>query len=408
MKTIFYVGRSYPHASTLSKLKRTGYSLGILHDKTRPLKNETLFDYILEFDFSSEAAFEENLLHADLPHIDGLLCVYENYIVFKAIAAAVLSLPSLSIDAARACTDKYLMRSRFLNYDPKLTPEFTFVESTEQLLEFAATTGYPLIMKPTNLVKSLLVTRCNNETELLRAYKTTIAQIDSLYQKQQVTNRTPGVIVERFVVGSMCSVAAFVDNKGIPHFCDGIVELVTAQDIGYDDSFLYSRKIATDYQSDLQSQLFAVASDGIAALGMQSSPAHIEIIFNDHETKLVEIGARTGGYRPFLYEESYGIDMIEQEARIATRQQPELSENFVRYAAMYELFPHKKSTFVALRNAKDPKSYRYFHQTAQPGDTIGRAEDGYRAVAIIGIADTDKDSFVSACNDIEKIDVVTQ
>jgi len=408
VKTIFYVGKPYLHRDALLRLKSAGYTLGILHDISLVLKNKDIFDHIIELDYSSERSFKKSLEEAaDVPKIDGLLCPYENYIVFKAIAAETLSLPSLSIDSARACTDKYLMRSRFLRYNTAITPEFTFVDSEQQLLDFAERVGYPLILKPTNLVKSLLVTKCSTKDELLLAYKNTLEQINDIYIKLHVTNRAPGLILEKFIEGRMCSVAAFVDQDGTPHFCDGIVDLVTAQDIGYDDNFLYARKLLNDFDPVLKAKIFKVAREGIAALDMRSSPAHVEIIYNDAEVQLVEIGARTGGYRPFLYMQSYGIDMLEQEARNAVGDQPRMNGVFKNYAALYELFPRSRSTFLKLENLQPKTSYAYLHEVAHPGDEVGCAKDGYKSLAIIGIADPDIASFTARSNAIEDIQVVT-
>lgn len=372
------------------------------------MKNEEVFEYVITLDFSSEDNFKKTLSETrDLPNIDGLLCSYENYIVFKSLAADILSLPALSVEAARACTDKYDMRTRFMQYNPGITPEFIFIDSRDRLLEFAHTAGYPLILKPTNLVKSLLVSKCNNEEELLDAYTKTLAQIDEVYRKLHITNRNPGIILEQFITGRMCSVAGFVDKNGVLHFSDGIAKLTTAQEIGFDDNFLYARKLRNNFDPELKTKIFQVAQDGVMALSMRSSPAHIEIIYNETEVKLVEIGARIGGYRPFLYKASYGIDLLEQELNTAIDAPIDMSGHFRSYSALYELFPRQTSTFVNLANVGPEGAYDYFHQVARPGDNVGRAKDGYKSPAIIGITNSDLEVFEQRCRDIERIEVVT-
>lgn len=408
MKTLFYVGMSCPHKDDLIRLQSLGYKLGLLHDPLRPLKHKDIFDYIIDLDFSSEQNFRADISKINnLPQIDGLLCSYEKYIVYKAIAAEILSLPSLSINAARACTDKYSMRTQFLAHNPGITPEFTFVDSQKQLLNFAETVGYPLMLKPTNFVKSLLVSKCSSKEELLEAYEKTLTQIDDTYKKFNVTDREPRLILERFVKGHLCSVAAFIDEQGTPHFCEGIAELVAAQEIGFDDNFLYARKLQNNFDPDLKRRILEVARDGVIALSMHSSPAHIEIIYNDSEIKIVEIGARIGGYRPFLYGQSYGIDLIEQEAKIAVGEKPNLDGTFKKYSALYELFPSTISKFVKLDNIKSSDDYTYLHEVAKPGDVVGPAKDGYKSLAIIGASASDYASFTSQCQDIENIQVIT-
>jgi hypothetical protein len=408
MKIVFYVGKAYPHRANLERIKAAGYQLGIFRDPNATLKHEDMYDYIFPLDFSSEDNFVQSLSNVtDLPVIDGLLCSYENYIVFKSLAADILSVPSLSLESAQASTDKYAMRQKFLDYDPAITPRFSLVESEESLLTFARAAHYPLIMKPTNLVKSLLVSKCNDETELLSAYRDTMQRIDDVYRQVGVTNRTPAIIVEEFIEGTMCSVAGFTDSTGEVYLCDGIVQLTTAQEIGFNDNFLYARTLSNTMPEELKTRIHEVAEKGIKALGMTGSPAHIEIIYNDDEVKLVEIGARIGGYRPFLYEQSYGIHLLDQELAIAVGEQPKITGEMVRSSAMYELFPHTESTFVRLDGIKDPSAYTYFHQVATPGKRIGPAKNGYKAAAIIGISDENLDLFKSRTSEIDTIKVVT-
>lgn len=408
MKIVFYVGKAYPHRANLERIQAAGCRLGLFHDENTTIKNKDLFDYILPLDFSSEEAFVASLRSTpDLPVIDGLLCSYENYIVFKSLAAEVLSLPSLSPESARASTDKYVMRQRFLDFDSSITPRFALVDSKASLLAFSRSANYPLIMKPTNLVKSLLVSKCNDETELLSAYEDTMLRIADVYKQVGMTNREPAIIVEEFITGTMCSVAGFTDAAGEVYLCDGIVQLTTAQQIGFNDNFLYARTLANDLPADTKASILAVAKKGIQALGMTSSPAHVEIIYNDSEVKLVEIGARIGGYRPFLYEQSYGIHLLDQELAIALGERPDVSGDMARASAMYELFPERESTFVRLDGAKDPSAYTYFHLVATPGKKVGPAKNGYKAAAIIGIADENRESFAARVNEIDAIKVVT-
>lgn len=409
MKTLYFVGRSYPHQYILDNLKAMGYALSIFADPAYPVKNAEVFSNVIELNFSSPDNFSTSL--KGIPEglqIDGLLCLYENYIMYKVLLAEKFGLPSLNRDSAKACTDKYIMRSLFQKYAPAITPEYTQVESEDELLHFADTYGYPLVLKPAGLVKSLLVSTCYSRDELLHTYRDTVANITAIYQRQRVTDRKPRIVLERFIEGKMCSVAAFIDQNGTPHFCDGIVELTRATDIGYDDNFLYCRKLTNHINPELKSLLFQTATDGIKALGMTSSPAHVEIIYKGDTAKIVEIGARIGGYRPFMYEQSFGINMFEQEAKIAMGETPIFGNTFDKYSAIYELFPRHEGSFDAIRQFTGEDLFAYFHQVAKKGDTVGRAKNGFRAAAIIGIAERQYDAYVQKCQEIEAMEVTLQ
>lgn len=408
MKTIIYIGRPFLHASALLRLKANGYRIGLFHDTRHTVNEPSVFDFIIDITFDSLAKFRDELSQIkDLPRIDGFVCTYEKYILFKAAAGEVLSVPTISMQSAIVCTDKYQMREAFLARTPSLTPQFIHVGSKEQLFEFAEKTGFPLILKPTNLTKSLLIHTCHSLPELERAYDTMREQLEPLYKKLRISDQKPGIIAEEFIIGKMCSVAAFVDSSGRPHLLEGIAELSTAEEAGFNDNFLYSRKLQEGINGELKQKILHAAIEGIRALSMSSSPAHVEIIYNETEVKIVEIGARIGGFRPFMYEQSYGIDMLEQEARSATGEPIEVSAPFIKHSAMYELFPSVPGEFVSLTN-ESPELYAYSSRRAQRGDAVGRSKDGFRAAAIIGVVDDNKRSFDDKCQRIEQIKVVVK
>jgi hypothetical protein len=408
MKCLYYVGRSYPHPEALEALESQGYKFGVFRDKSHPGTANPAVGDIVDLDFSSRNNFVDSLKAARIPSIDGLLCTYENYITYKSILAEFLNVPAMPLEAAEKCTDKYLMRSAFLKQNPAITPRFASISGEQEALAFASEVGYPLILKPANLVKSLLISRCNNQTELVQAYRRTIAHIRDVYRQNNVYDREPQLILEQFIVGKMCSVAAFVDIHGQTHFCDGICDLVSAQSAGFDDNFLYSRKLPADFDTQLERQIFNIAEQGVKALGMQATPAHLEIIYNHDTVKLVEIGARIGGYRPMMYSISYGIDMLEQEIKVALGETPNTSGKFQNFSAVYEIFPNQVGIFKGLANAGPSDSYYYYNLVAKPGDMVGPSQNGYKAPLRIAVVDSDLAKFQQQCASAEAIRILTK
>ena len=401
---IYYVGKPNPHKKPLDTIRSLGYHVGLFHDKNIPLKNAELFDNIVSVDFSSEAALKESLAGISLK-IEGLLCTYENYVVAKAWLGEHYNVHTISVDSAKKCTDKNLMRQAFMDADRAITPNFGLVQTKKELLELSSKLTYPLIIKPTNLVKSLLIIRCDNEQELIENFAYAQSTIVALYEKYQVYDRKPQLIVEEYIIGKTCSVAAFVDAGGAPHFCKGIAALTNAHDIGIADNYIYARHLPGQFDEALEKEFFKVAAQGIKALGMRSSPAHVELIYNDDGVKLIEIGARIGGYRPQMYQYSYGIDLIEQEIILSLSQKPNLEGEFQAYSGVYELFPEKKGIFGGLEGMNDLSLYDYFSPKARIGQEVGLAKDGYKTCAIILVTDKSEQRFQSKCRSIDSIKV---
>jgi len=389
---LYIVGQSDPQSASAAAIKAAGYKVGILKDPLVELKNPELFDRIEIVDFATIDSEIDRLQTLDL-RMKGLLCTYENYIVAKAKIGARFDVPAQSLDSAQLSTDKSLMRHAFLAADRSISPDYTTVDTLDEAIAFANAHSYPLIIKPTNLVKSLLVLKCDDEEQLIERFTYAANTIGELYEKYNIYDRLPQLIIEEFIIGEQFSVAAFVDHEGTPHFCDGIVSLKNAQDIHVDDNYLYSRTLPVQLSDELSAEMFRVSDAGVRALAMRSVPAHIELMAGPSGVKIIEIGARIGGYRPRMYDYSYGIDMLQQEVKLALGETPNLTGTFTTYTAVYELFPESEGSFEEITGNLDPALFAYFRITATPGKHVGPAKNGFKASAIIIITQTDPVAF---------------
>jgi biotin carboxylase len=405
-KFIYLVGKPYPQSASVNRIRELGYSVGIFLDTNVQLKHPDLYDRVILLDFSSYKDIPRQLQNIKDLRVDGLICIYENYVLAKSVLGNMFNLPVPSIESAQLCTDKYLMRQAFMGVDSSITPRYELIRSESGLLNFAKKFSYPLIMKPTGLVKSLLVLRSDNEVELLNNYAFAKANIKKLYNTYHVYDRKPEIIIEEYVSGKSCSMAAFIDQSEKIHFCEGIASLTTAKEIGVADNYLYARQLPGIFSKILEAQLTEVAIKGIKALGMKSTPAHVELMYSADGVKIIEIGARLGGYRSRMYQYCYGVDLIEQEVHLALGQHLELRGSFANYCGTYELFPEKEGKFISLQGLVDPESYAYFSIKAKPGQLIGPAKNGYKAAAIIITTAPDKDTFLKRCHGIDSLKVM--
>lgn len=392
MSHILIVGQKF--SSLVTYIETHGHTYTFLQDILKTKFPNKRFKHRVVADFSSR----ENLLATVdtlSESIDAVITTYENYILPTAWIAEHLELPGLPVVTAEACTDKFLMRSLFDKAPEKISPSFATVESETDVREFAATHTFPLILKPANLAKSLLVTKNNDLDELIVNYRHSVELLQTIYKKY-APNRTPKLLIEEFLEGSIHSVDAFVDNAGEPHVLEQVVDYQTGYDIGYDDNFHYSRLLPSQLNEAEQTALRHCAAVGIRALGMKSSPAHVEVIMTESGPRIVEIGARNGGYRERMHSLANGIDITGAALALALGDTPNTTATRNDHCAVLELFPRQAGTFTGISHIEALRtlpSLNYLSVKAKEGDFVGKAADGYKMCAVVILHNTDNVQF---------------
>lgn len=393
---ILLVGKAFSEIKQY--LISNGHYYTLLQDRAATKYPQRHFKHRLVCDFSSEETILQavDTINIQAP-INGILTTYENYILSAARIARHLGLPGLNEQAALACTDKELMRSLFMQAPEKISPDFQVVTSRDDLVTFASSHSFPLILKPANLAKSLLVTKSHNLEELLHNYDHATELLATTYQKY-APNRTPKLIVEEFLEGPIFSVDAFVDKNGEPHVLENVVDYQTGYDIGFEDNFHYSRILPSRLpQSDIDA-IRHVAAIGCRALGMTSSPAHVEIILTHDGPRIVEIGARNGGYRERMHRLANDIDLTKNALALSLNRPIDISPRKNNYVGVFELFPKNPGEFQGIANEDQLRSLPslyYLSIKAEPGQYVGKAGDGYKACAIVILTHCNAEQFAN-------------
>ena len=327
--------------------------------------------------------------------VDGVITTYENYVLPASWIANYLGLPGLPEESAEACTDKSLMRERFATAAQKISPDYAEINNEDDVANFAKNHPFPLIIKPANLSKSLLVTKAHNNVELISNYRRTLKNIDSTYKKY-APGRKPKLIIEEFMEGPVFSVDAFVDAHGEPHVLDQVVDYQTGYDIGYDDNFHYSRLLPSYLSEKGQQAIREVAYLGCKALGMKGSSAHIEIILTKEGPRIVEIGARNGGYRERMYSLANGIDIFGLALDNSLGKPLDIKTTKDEPCAVLELFPKQPGIFIGI-NDQDKleklQSLQYLKIKQPVGKFIGKSSEGFKMAAIIILHNKSRDAF---------------
>ncbi len=390
MAHILIVGKSFSGLKNF--LTSHGHTYTVLQDEHATKFPNKKFRRRVVCSFQNRADYLKAVdsVQAKTP-INATITTYESYVVANAIIANHLGLPGITEEAAIACTDKEVMRSKFALSGEKVSPDFHVAESRDSLIEFAKSHKFPLILKPANLAKSLLVTKNNSLQELLENYDKACKIATATYKKY-APNSIPKFIVEEFLDGSIHSVDAFVDAAGEPHILEEVVDYVTGYDIGYDDNFHYARLLPSKLSADDIQAIRSTAKLGCQLLGMTSSPAHIEIILTRDGPRIVEIGARSGGYRERMHKIANDIDITSNTLALALSQPLDITAKKHEYVGVFELFPESPGYFTDINNQEKLKklpSLNYLSVKARPEQYVGKASDGYKMCAVVILASKD-------------------
>lgn len=341
-------------------------------------------------DFSTPASIRASL-HAlnPRPAVDAVITTgYEHFVEPAAVIADYFGVPGLSPAAARAATDKITMREKFIAYDAAITPDFAPVGDWNDIEQFLQTHALPVMLKPANLMKSLFISKNHTRAELKENYEQMLGELPAVYARLDIGE--PRILIEECLVGTMHTVAGFVDTNGTFLELDDVADCITAQDIGRSDNYLFSRHLPSTLSEEYVQALKDTARAGIAALGLTSTPIHAELMLTSDGAKIIEIGARNGGYRPRMYHYANGIDLYQATLDVAYGKLPDLAPQSHQACIVLELFAETTGSFTGLDGSRISAlpSCQYY-RTAKIGSITGRAADGYRAPVIIMLAGSD-------------------
>lgn len=308
-------------------------------------------------------------------------------------------------EALLASTHKHLMRQKFAEYAPAITPQFVRISApgTENADKVEARMAYPVIVKPTNLASSLLVQLCRSRAELERVLKKTFAHIQRIYDAEERTDR-PHVVVEEYLEGALYSIDAYITGDGTVYCCPPL-RYIPAKQLGVDDFFIYKRFLPAGLSAAEVARATAVAEQAVHAVGLTASSAHIELIRTRAGWKIIELGPRLGRFRHQMYGLAYGIDHSLNDIKVRLGLPPEISHRRKSYCAGYCIYPHtegKLRTIHGLRELETRSDIRGLKVFAEPGDPCRMAKHGGHALAEFLVIATTKAAFGQVTQHIEK------
>lgn len=422
VKNIIVYVMSIPDSGTISQVRAYESHFGgrlrimLLRDSRvstkKSYKDIPGLDFCIECDFSKPNKIAEALL----PYQEELLaitCRSEQYMRrFITVLPHVPYLRTPTTESLNWASDKYEMRKRFRLYDKKLTPKFTLVKSNtkDERNRIIKKVGFPMIVKPTNLAASRFVSICYHEEELEATLRRTFRDIKKAYElEHHLIN--PRVIAEEYMEGDMYSIDSYVDSRGRVHHCP-MVKVVTGKKIGHDDFYNYLQMTPSGLKTTTVANGEAVAEAGIHALGLRSTTAHTELLKIDDDWKIIEIGARVGGFRHILHSLSCDINHTLNDVLIRVPKKPILPKKCKGYACAMKWFTPQEGIISEMKGIKRIEQLESFHKidiNKKIGDKATFARNGGRSVFNLFLYNDDRSKLLADIRRVEKlVDVKVQ
>lgn len=360
-------------------LKERGYRIAVLRERGEQLTGREEVDYIIDYDPRDLDGLMEKV--RGLPYRNEILTIInrrEKRVRELAILNTALGRKGIGLEQAEWLTDKYLMRKRMIQHDPCVSPPFQLIEdpsSPPRPLQI----GFPLMIKPRNLFKSQLVVRCNGLPDLGINLRMVASRMDETADRHGVTLKK-GLLLEEFLPGRELSIDSFVSPTGRVYHSP-VVELMPAEDVGIEDCHVFARILPAQFDPSHVTDIERVAEEGIRALQLVNSPAHIDMVYTPMGPKLLEVGARVGGYRSEMMRLSFGIDLDEVGFSTSLGKGGTLVPKFEKGTAVLEFFPPREGILRGITGLEVVRGLESFHRLLQrmrPGEGIGLARQGYR------------------------------
>ena len=325
--------------------------------------------------------------------IDGVLTIAtDSGVVSTANVAHYLGLVGITPKSAEMATDKSLMRERFVEKGVSC-PDFGVAYSIENAQKIINRIGFPVVIKPVNNAGSLGVkkVRDSKELEVAFEYAKSVSYSGKVIVEELMEG--PEVSVETLTFKGISNVIAITDKiASLPPYC---IEM--------------GHTIPSNLPEDMQKQICHVTKKGLQALGIDNSGGHTEIKITEEGPKIVEIGARLGGWiAADMVPLATGVDMVKQTINIAMGNEPNVKQKFSRGVALR--VPNPKCGKVLNINGEDKvkkaEGIVIFEVYIKKGDIINPLRSGFDRIGrMVAIGDDRETAVQRAETAIEMVKI---
>ncbi|HTI26326.1 MAG TPA: pyridoxal-phosphate dependent enzyme [Kutzneria sp.] len=297
--------------------------------------------------------------------IGGVTTTSDFYVPFVAELTSWLGLPGNPVEAVTTCRNKALLR-RCLAAAGIAQPKFFAVGDAGQVPAAVAHVGLPCVVKPADDSGSRNVLLCRTVDEAVAHTEQVLAVLANV--RGLPTAGT--ALVEEYVDGPEFSVELFETFAG-----------VTEKSVTEGPYFVEHRHLFPAQAEELVDTVVDTARRAVAATGIRSGATHTELRLTPSGPVVVEINPRlAGGMIPELIRLATGVDLVEQQLRLAAGLPVHLTARRSRAAAIQFLLADRAGTLAAvdgLDRARAIDGVDHVRITATTGAPVRAARDAY-------------------------------
>jgi biotin carboxylase len=183
-----------------------------------------------------------------------------------------------------------------------------------------------------------------------------------------------------------------------------LVHVKTGFSVGYQDFFGYMQTTPVLLKQHKIDDAKKAADQAIKALGIRSSSCHVELMKTEDGWKIIEVGARIGGFRHELYELAYGMDHMLNDLLIRLPKKPIRNKKVRGHATAMKFYPKRKGRLIAvdgINKVRRLESFRSIEVHKKPGDMCNFARNGDDPVFTITLCNPSRSKLLADIRRLE-------
>jgi len=384
-KKVLALSAGYYNCRVFPQMKQLGYQV-IATDRDPDAPGFRTVDDIEVVDIADKKRILEV---AQRHQVDGIMAINDVGVPTAAFVSEALGLPGVSVEAAKAATDKGVMRDCWRQAGLAI-PHYQIVHSLEEALAAADLLSFPLVVKPTGSSGGRGVSVVQSDDQMKWAYSFALSFA-----------RQDNIIVEQFLDGTEMTIEAL--SYG------GRTQILAMSD-KHKPRLRYRVATSLNYPAlfpeGISKQVADLVVQANEALDIRTGASHTEVIVTADGPRLVEMAARPGGGHIFsdIVRESSGINMVRELTRILVDEEPDLRIRS-RRGCVYRFFtppPGIVRSISGVEKAKTLPGVVDVGVTRKPGDRIGELVNSLERSGYAVVAGKDRAEAIARADVVER------